>query len=92
MVDETSNVGLLILPGSNCLVECHGRVIALLTLLLPMLLCCCYDLHPKITNHQVPIMLKSLLCSLRDVSDSDLMALGECPYDQVGLRVWMFLY
>jgi hypothetical protein len=28
-------------------------------------------------------MLKSMLCSLQDSSDSDLMGLGECPFDQV---------
>lgn len=43
---------------------------------------------------QVPIMLKSLLCSLRDVSDLDLMGLGECPYDQVSVDsdvIWLSL-
>lgn len=33
---------------------------------------------------QVPIMLKSLLCSIKDMSDRELMEVGECPYDQVG--------
>lgn len=33
---------------------------------------------------QVPIMLKSLLCSIKEMSDRELMEVGECPYDQVG--------
>jgi hypothetical protein len=33
---------------------------------------------------QVPIMLKSLLCSIKESSDRELMEVGECPYDQVG--------
>ena len=32
---------------------------------------------------QVPIMLKSLLCSIKDMNDRELMEVGECPYDQV---------
>jgi DNA-directed RNA polymerase beta subunit len=33
---------------------------------------------------QVPIMLKSLLCSIKDMHDRELMEVGECPYDQGG--------
>jgi hypothetical protein len=29
-------------------------------------------------------MLKSLLCSIKDMNDRELMEVGECPYDQVG--------
>jgi len=29
-------------------------------------------------------MLKSLLCSIKDMPDKELMEVGECPYDQVG--------
>lgn len=32
---------------------------------------------------QVPIMLKSMLCSLKDMADTELMEVGECPFDQV---------
>lgn len=32
---------------------------------------------------QVPIMLRSLLCSIKDMADRELMEVGECPYDQV---------
>jgi hypothetical protein len=50
-----------------------GRVLLLITLLLL-----------SAAAAQVPIMLKSMLCSLQNTSDTDLMALGECPFDQVG--------
>jgi DNA-directed RNA polymerase II subunit RPB2 len=29
-------------------------------------------------------MLKSLLCSIKDMHDRELMEVGECPYDQGG--------
>lgn len=28
-------------------------------------------------------MLRSLLCSIKDMADRELMEVGECPYDQV---------
>jgi DNA-directed RNA polymerase II subunit RPB2 len=36
---------------------------------------------------QVPIMLRSDYCSLKDHSDKELTDLGECPYDQVGAGI-----
>ncbi|WIA14943.1 hypothetical protein OEZ86_003599 [Tetradesmus obliquus] len=40
--------------------------------------------HEKVFLAKVPIMLKSCMCSLQDCSDTDLMAMGECPFDQGG--------
>jgi hypothetical protein len=36
-------------------------------------------------------MLKSLLCSLKDSTDNELMELGECPFDQVWIVHCMLL-
>lgn len=40
--------------------------------------------YPKIFLGKVPIMLKSVYCSLFGQSEMDLCSLGECPYDQGG--------
>lgn len=38
----------------------------------------------KVFIGKVPIMLRSKFCVLNDLSDRDLIELGECPYDQGG--------
>ena len=41
----------------------------------------------KIYIGRVPIMLRSLYCSLSDHNERELVELGECPYDQGGYFV-----
>lgn len=38
----------------------------------------------KVFIGELPVMLRSSYCALNKLSDSDLVALGECPYDQGG--------
>ena len=38
----------------------------------------------KILLGRLPIMIKSQVCSLRALNDKELMAVGECPYDDGG--------
>lgn len=42
------------------------------------------EIFEKVFLAKVPIMLKSLLCSIKDMPDKELMEVGECPYDQGG--------
>eukprot|EP00879_Flechtneria_rotunda_P010808 GHRR01011294.1.p1 GENE.GHRR01011294.1~~GHRR01011294.1.p1 ORF type:complete len:1068 (+),score=370.65 GHRR01011294.1:1153-4356(+) len=42
------------------------------------------EVFEKVFLAKVPIMLKSMLCSLKDLNENELMQLGECPYDQGG--------
>jgi hypothetical protein len=37
-------------------------------------------------------MLRSSLCSIRDMADKELMDVGECPYDQVGDALLLLCY
>lgn len=42
------------------------------------------ELFPKVYVGNVPIMVRSSFCHLHSKTDTDLMQLGECPYDQGG--------
>ncbi|KAF7692250.1 DNA-directed RNA polymerase II subunit RPB2 [Cucumispora dikerogammari] len=40
--------------------------------------------YKRVPFGSLPIMLRSSICSLYKLSDSDLVSVGECPYDQGG--------
>lgn len=40
--------------------------------------------YPRISLGKIPMMLKSMYCWTRNVSEDDLADIGECPYDQGG--------
>jgi RNA polymerase beta subunit len=44
------------------------------------------DEPQKIFIGRIPIMLRSTYCSLDQLSDAELYANGECPFDQVILK------
>jgi DNA-directed RNA polymerase II subunit RPB2 len=41
------------------------------------------DQYQKVFLGRVPLMVRSTCCHLYDVKDAELVAMGECPYDQV---------